>query len=236
MVDRRGAFRRAFRTPNGRPRPPSSFRRAKRRASKIYSDHLTTFYCGCRFSPVKSVDWQSCGFQPRANSVRAGRIEWEHVVPAHAFGGYRDCWHDELCIRERDGQAYGGRRCCRRIDAQFRRMEADLQNLVPAIGEVNGDRSNFRFDDVTGEPRQYGKCDFEIDWHRRVAEPAPTLRGEIARAYLYMHYAYADGLRLSANQLARFERWHQSDPPTAWEKTRNRRIARVQGGGNPLVE
>ena len=236
VPDRQPLFRRAFTTPDGMPRAPDSFRRAKRRAAEVYADHLRTFYCGCEFTPKKAVDWHTCGYEPRANARRAARIEWEHIVPAHAFGAHRGCWHDELCTREKSGKKYGGRECCRRIDDQFRRMEADLQNLVPAIGEVNGDRSNFRFDDVAGEPRKYGICDFEIDWHRRVAEPAPALRGDIARAYLYMYYAYANALRLDADQLARFEQWHQADPPTAWEKLRNQRIARIQGGGNPMVE
>lgn len=234
--DSGAVFRRAFATPDGLPKTPDSFRRAKQKATEIYADHLTTFYCSCPFSPDKSVSWQTCGFEPRANPRRASRIEWEHIVPAHAFGAHRDCWHDKLCTRGRSGKTYGGRQCCGRIDAQFRRMEADLQNLVPAIGEVNGDRSNFRFDDVAGEPRDYGACDFEIDWNLRVAEPSPTLRGDIARAYLYMYHAYPGGLRLDAEQLTRFEQWHRADPPTPWEKTRNRRIAAIQRGGNPLVE
>ena len=39
-------------------------------------------------------------------------------------------------------------------------MEADLHNLVPAIGEINGDRSNFTFEHIDGEERVYGACDF----------------------------------------------------------------------------
>jgi endonuclease I len=30
-------------------------------------------------------------------------------------------------------------------DEVYQRAEADLHNLVPSIGEVNGDRSNFSF-------------------------------------------------------------------------------------------
>lgn len=33
-----------------------------------------------------------------------------------------------------------------------------MHNLFPAIGEVNGDRANYRFSDWNGKPNQYGKC------------------------------------------------------------------------------
>ena len=119
-------------------------------------------------------------------------------------------------------------------------MEADLQNLVPAVGELNADRSNYRFGDIPGEARVYGKCDFEVDRSRRVAEPPRSLRGDIARAYLYMHHSYrkgrTSGLPLTKIQIERFVRWHHADPPSSWEKQRNRRIAKIQGGGNPLAK
>jgi deoxyribonuclease-1 len=115
-------------------------------------------------------------------------------------------------------------------------MEADLVNLVPAVGEVNGDRAHYPFGEVAGEPREYGECDFEVDREHQLAEPRPSVRGDIARAYLYMHFVYGDGLPLSDEQVARFEQWHRADPPTDWERTRDRRIAQIQGGGNPLVK
>jgi deoxyribonuclease-1 len=220
----------------GLPRTPASFAQAKREALKIYADHRTTFYCGCRFGSNRQVLWQSCGYRPRANAVRARRIEWEHIVPAAAFGAYRQCWTAKLCRRERSGKGYGGRSCCSKIDRQFRRMEADLQNLVPAVGEVNGDRAHFAFGEVSGEPRQYGECDFEIDWYRRIAEPRSSVRGDIARAYLYMYHVYPGALRLDPGQLAQLKQWHRADPPSTWERTRDRRIAALQGMGNPLVQ
>ena len=41
-------------------------------------------------------------------------------------------------------------------------MQADLYNLQPAIGEVNGLRSNYQIAIIKGEPREFGKCDIEI--------------------------------------------------------------------------
>src|SRR5690606_6690265 len=158
---------------------------------------------------------------------RARSVEWEHLVPAHEFGAQRACWRDQAC-RDRRGRRYGGRRCCRERDAEFRRMEADLMNLSPEIGELNAQRSNYRFGEVAGEAREYGACDFEVDRRRDTVEPAPGIRGDIARAYLYMHDTYGPAaLPLTAEERARFEAWHRADPPSAWERLRSARVARV---------
>lgn len=45
-------------------------------------------------------------------------------------------------------------------------MEADKQNLVPAIGEINGDRSNFRYAEAPTNLKytQYGNCKVYTDF------------------------------------------------------------------------
>lgn len=103
-------------------------------------------------------------------------------------------------------------------------MEADLFNLVPAVGELNADRSNFEFGEIPGEVRAYGRCDFEVDRNHKVAEPAEDRRGDIARAYLHMYVAYPGGLSLKAEDLERFKAWDQADPPTSWENTWHHRV------------
>ncbi len=69
----------------------------------------------------------------------------------------------------------------------FRYMEADLHNLQPAIGEVNGLRSNYSMAMIPGEKREFGKCDVEIEGSK--VEPRPDIRGDIARTYMYMDQA-----------------------------------------------
>ena len=95
-------------------------------------------------------------------------------------------------------------------------MESDLHNLVPAVGELNGDRSNLPFSMIEGEPREYGACDFEVNLAADRVEPRPEVRGNIARTYFYMSSTY--GL------------------PISEERERNRRITAIQGNVNPFVE
>jgi deoxyribonuclease-1 len=108
---------------------------------------VTIFYCGCdiKWQGKKGLsDAQACGYVPRNKFIKKGNvnqrgkcIEWEHVMPAYWFGSQLQCWQD------------GGRKACKQ-------MEGDMHNLVPAIGELNADRSNYRFSMLEGEKRRYG--------------------------------------------------------------------------------
>jgi len=199
---------------------PRTFREAKKVAWTLYADNPVDFYCGCAYQGNR-VDLDSCGYQPRKNANRAGRIEWEHVVPAWVIGHQRQCWQQ------------GGRKNCTRNDPLFSKAEADLHNLVPVVGEVNGDRSNFGFGMLSAKPSQYGACPFVVDFKQRTAMPAESSRGTIARIYLYMSERYQ--LRLSKQDQRLYEIWNRQYPVSAWERQRNQRIACVQGNANPHV-
>ena len=94
-----------------------SFRSAKKVLAKLYSDHRRTFYCDCKFDKHKKVKPRSCGLVARKQKKRASRIEWEHIVPAHAFGNTRRCWREKIC--NKNGKPYKGRRCCTKTDKVF---------------------------------------------------------------------------------------------------------------------
>ncbi|MBM66169.1 MAG: endonuclease I [Myxococcales bacterium] len=200
----------------------------------VFRDQRTSFYCGCSFEADGRIDWASCGYIPRANSKRARRIEWEHVVPAHAFGQSFPEWRQghPSCVNTK-GKAYKGRRCVRKVSAAFRRMEADLYNLQPAIGEVNADRSNYSMAELEGEEREYGACDVEI--RERKIEPRPSVRGDIARTYFYMDKAYPGRGIIGAKRRKLFEAWAKADPIDAWERKRVQAIQAIQGNRNPAV-
>jgi deoxyribonuclease-1 len=157
----------------------------------------------------------------RAQTHRAARLEWEHVVPAHNFGMARRCWQE------------GGRSHCQKTDPLFGRMEADLHNLVPAVGEINADRSNYRFGMLPDAEAQHGGCDFRVNFKRRVVEPRDAVKGQVARIYLYMHQRYY--LPMSESQRRLFQAWHTRFPVTDWERERDRRIKAITGVSNPFV-
>lgn len=199
---------------------PRTFNEAKKIAWQLYKGHETTFYCGCEYKGNR-VDLESCGYKPRKNSNRASRVEWEHVVPAWVIGHQRQCW-----------QA-GGRDNCTDNDPVFAAAEADLHNLVPSIGEVNGDRSNFALGMVTGKPTQYGACPMVVDFKAKTAMPPEHARGASARIYLYMAERYK--LRLSNQDRRIYEAWNRQYPVSEWEKWRNQATACAMGWGNPYV-
>lgn len=194
---------------------------------QIYHDQsrVGDFYCGCQWVWVGRSGGrlfaESCGFKMRAQANRAERLEWEHVVPAHNFGMARRCWQE------------GGSSNCQKTDPVFNLMEADLHNLVPAVGEINADRSNFRFGMLPGVDFKHGSCDFRVDFKARVAEPRDQVKGQVARIYLYMHQRY--NLPMSDGQKRLFNAWNKQFPVTEWELERDRRIKAIVGHSNPFV-
>src|SRR4029079_3592297 len=99
---------------------------------------------------------------------------------------------------------YKGRKCCSKIDSHFVMMATDLYNLVPAIGEVNFARSNYRFAEfqhLEGK-KIFRGCNLYINKYYHAIEPNDALKGWIARTYLYMEQKYA--LHLSKHQKEMF--------------------------------
>ncbi|MDH0572396.1 endonuclease [Pseudomonas fulva] len=210
--------------------PPSTFAEAKVVAKQqVYMDQgksaMGELYCGCQWTWVgKSggrIDAASCGYQTRKQQNRAERTEWEHIVPAHTFGNQRQCWKN------------GGREHCVDSDPVFRAMEADLFNLYPAVGEVNGDRSNFNYGMVSGNQGAYGQCTTKVDFAQRAAEPRDEVKGLVARTTFYMFDRYR--LNMSRQQQQLLMAWDRQHPVSAWEKERDRRISAIMGHANPFV-
>ncbi|HHO53877.1 MAG TPA: deoxyribonuclease I [Deltaproteobacteria bacterium] len=213
------------------PKTAGSFQTAKRWLyEKVHVEHRRTLYCGCSFDEDNNIDLASCGLQALESEARAKRVEAEHVVPAARIGSQLPCWTEPLCKRS-SGQPFKGRSCCEQIDPWFETAHNDLHNLYPAVGQINAKRSDRDYGEVPGEERAFGSCDFEID--SKHAEPKESVRGEIARTYLYMRDTY--GLVLSEEESARYQRWNTSDPPEAWEIDRNNRIEEAQGNRNPYI-
>ena len=211
--------------------PPTTFSQAKVvLKEQIYFDQnkngaLGTIYCGCDWEWVGRsggrIDPKRCGYEIRAIPNRGERTEIEHVFAASHFGQQRQCWQN------------GGRKNCNKTDPIFNLMEADLHNLTVSIGELNADRSNYRFGVLPNSKKQHGQCNSKVDFKQRVFEPRDDVKGKIARINFYMADRY--DLRLSDQQQKLFIAWSKQYPVTPWELERDRRIARVMGHHNEFV-
>lgn len=216
-----------------------SFSKAKKiLRNQIYNtDNLKiAFYSQCTYESKKVnnkyklvVNKESCGYLPRKpKNKRSNYIEWEHIVPAHAFGHSLPCWNtgNDICTKK-SGKEYKGRKCCNKVSKEFKLMQADMYNLVPAIGEINGDRNNFTFTELEGEPRVYGKVNFEVDFKARKVEPPEYAKGQIARTYMYFHKTY--NLPISKKQMNLYKAWDKQYPMTNKEKLVYKKIEKIQG-------
>ena len=205
---------------------------------EVYKSHQITFYADCKYNyknKKNMIDRKSCGYTPRNERTKKGkvnqrarRIEWEHVMPAENFGRHFSCWRDgdPKCITGK-GKAFKGRRCCGKVSKQYRIMQADMMNLVPAVGELNADRSNFRYGADSPKVGQYGRVPFQVDFKQRRAYINPSKRGDIARIYLYMNATY--DIPLSKQEHKMMEAWDRQDLVDQWEIKRKQLITNIKG-------
>ncbi len=226
-----------------------AFDEAKKELGRIYGaagQHID-LYCGCSFTvePHRGmhVDLTACGYVPARDAARAERIEWEHAVPAAAFGHTFSEWREghPRCVDSK-GRKYHGRKCARVASAEFARIEADLHNLFPVVGEVNGLRGDLPMGvlDAPGRAHmggggtfRFGGCQSAID--HGVFMPRREVRGDLARAYKYMNRSYPERKLIDEAHRAVFDTWDSEDPPDAWERERNKRIAARQGNANSFI-
>jgi deoxyribonuclease-1 len=212
-----------------------SFTKAKRILMReIYRGHQKTFYCGSQYTQGKYVIHNN-GYIPKRKSKRAQRLEWEHIVHLDSFGYKFSEWRDghPRCIDSR-GKPFQGLNCAEKVNIKFRFMQCDLYNLVPAIGEIRGLRSNYNYGMVPGEIADFGNCDIEIA-HGEL-EPPAGVRGDIARIYFYMDWAYPDYDLIAEEDRKLFKTWDQEDPVDEWECKRAGRIEEIQKNENPFVK
>jgi deoxyribonuclease I len=222
-----------------------SFDEAKKALLQIYeaAPAKNDLYCGCPFLPEPGrglrVELSACGYtMATKDAARAGRIEWEHAVPAAAFGRSFVEWREgsDRCV-DGKGKRFKGRKCARTV-ADFARMEGDLHNLFPVVGEVNGLRGDLPMGlaDAFHKDRatfHFGSCGSAIELG--VFMPRREVRGDLARAYKYMDAAYPGRGIVDDTHRGIFDRWDAEDPPDEWERERNKRIAERQGNPNRYI-
>lgn len=177
---------------------------------ELYPDGGTELYCAVTFDRARKTESR------QSMSV-------EHVFPADAIAETEAGCTDRTCPAPRVQHAM-----------------ADLQNLWPALARVNSSRSRLRYGEIPGEDaRRF--AEFCPDFERTVGanavvEPRDEVKGDLARALVYMHFVYGLPLENAVADKGLLLDWMRTDPPDAEEFRRNALIDRLQGTPNPLLQ
>ena len=108
--------------------------------------------------------------------------------------------------------------------------KVDLHHLFPSDSKANGVRSNLPFGNVEHSTWAKGGSSCDGD-HFQVREKH---RGDVARAKFYFAVMYDKKIPSSEERVLR--EWHQSDPPSEYEKKRNDYIYKLQHNRNPFID
>lgn len=209
------------------------FTKAKKEISKIYGRRGISFYCGCEYNR-KKIKHSTCGYKFSKYKKRSEKLEWEHIVPAHAFGQSFKSWRDGDPKCKNRKKSYKGRKCARKIDNLFNFMESDLYNLVPAVGSINAYRSNKSMAMITDSTfESFGQCQVKIS--KSKIEPPNNRKGDIARIYQYMDLAYPGHGIISNKNEKLFKAWDEQDPVSRDECLHHEKIAKTQGNINKIT-
>lgn len=199
----------------------------------VYHDHRQTIYCDIKYNESKVLD-ESAGFSTTKYLNRSTKIEWEHVVPAENFGRNFIEWREghQLC-HSSAGSPYKGRRCATKANEEYKRMQADMFNLYPAVGSVNAVRRNYNFGLLPEEQPTFGGCGIIIQ--DKTVDPPIRARGKIARTYLYMDINYPK-FTMSSSQRQLMNAWDKQYPISEWECLRAKRITDIQKTENIILK
>lgn len=121
-------------------------------------------------------------------------------------------------------------------------QKSDLHHLFVTSSQANSARGNNPFGEIDGQApaancdaSAIGKgTDPETQKSILIFEPPVEHRGNVARAIFYFSVRYR--MAIDSMQEATLRRWHQEDPPTAIDISRNTQIQELQGNRNPFVD
>ncbi len=211
---------------------PDNRTQAIKLIKKIHFDYKKTWLNGCDYSydlqscmDKTMVDTSTCSVREQNQSVK-----WIQVVPDSFYGRNRECMNEEICVSKYTGKPYSGKRCCRQSDAAYRKMEADLFNLIPVVSAIADKRKDQIFMKVGKAEHVVGK----VKMDGKAIEPPDNLKGDIARVYLYMNQRY--GLALSLEEKEDYYYWHKLDSVDKRECAIAKTIMKIQGSTNRWIK
>ena len=211
-----------------------SLETARNEMKQVYleSGQTKTLYCGCFFDKQKQVYPNICDFVPKRRRIKHEKkiLKWVHAMPRSAFAASMNCWEKSICTRT-DGSKFKGTDCCSNLSPKFKSMESDMHNLIPTFDWFL-ETKNDSYESVQfGGMGEYKMC---VNGDITPKEPTTEVRGNLARAYLYMSFQYRIPIQDELEDRLRV--WHLQDLPDEAENRRNSLIELVQENRNPFID
>ena len=209
--------------------PFLSFSASKSALIKIYAEHKKLPISGCDYffdpkgcSIAGIVDLKSCDYKIKNDPIMARQVQWMHVLDPYHFGEEFSCLTKRECRSSYSKKIYKGIRCCKQKSAKFKKMYADMHNIIPVIGAFRKLRQG-----------RYLKEARELEAEKGVVTPDDA-KGTVARAYLYMIKTYDIKMPKRLKQM--WLRWHKEHPVTSWEKKKKHLIFKLQDTSNWYIQ
>ena len=211
---------------------PDNRSQAKNIVKMINFDYKTTRLNGCGYTydpktcmDKTLVDTSTCSVKEKKQTM-----QWMQVVPDTFYGRDMACMNEKVCVSPYTGESYRGKLCCRQTNAEYRKMEAELFNLIPVVSAISKKHEGKPFGDIKKPKKLVGKVKIDDNY----IEPPDEVKGDIARVYLYMDQRYS--LQLTTDEKEMFLRWHNLDAVDQRECDMAKIIMKVQGSSNRLLE
>jgi deoxyribonuclease-1 len=170
-------------------------------------------YCGCPIYDEGGIKFEkgplACNYEPPAGKSDDKKIDIEHIVPKSRFKNENPSISAE----------------------KFNMLTNDFHNMYPGIRKINNKRQVKPYSEGKITSRQYGRCETTIG--NDFIHPRDSVKGQIARAYLYMDSIGA--IRLSKDEKTKYYKWHDNHPPEKEECEREKIIFSIQGKRNPFI-
>lgn len=166
-------------------------------------------YCGCPIYYEGAIKFEkgplACNYEPPEGKIDDKKIDIEHIVPKSRF--------------KKDNPE------------NFNMWTNDFHNMYPGIKKINNKRQVKPYWKGKISTPQYGRCETTIG--NEFIHPRDAVKGQIARAYLYMNSIGA--IRLNSDEVATYNEWHNKFLPQKEECEREKIIFSIQGKHNPFI-
>ena len=117
---------------------------------------------------------------------------------------------------------------------EIKLINNDLHLYYPIIKQISIMMSNKKFGTINKERRKFGECNLEIG--KLYIEPRDSIKGDIARTFLYFSENYMKNNFLKDKQKKLFKTWSSNDPVDQWECERNKNIRKLTGISNNILD